>query len=221
MDPLNDHGVGSHQHAVLHDDGCGGGGLHHAGQHGPRADVAAGAHDGPASQHGPHVNHGARADYGADVDDGPHHDDGPLADFYLLPDDRAGLNSGLDALEVQQGHAGVPAVVFHDKVGNLIPAGFQNGAQLRPVTEDGEAVSGAEDLGGAEIHGAGGVDVELDRGFFLRVRDIGNDFLCVHRNLLISKVWERTYMPGSLYRALWEPDTRSCSYAPNRIFCRS
>ena len=148
--------------------------------------MAAGPHRGPSAQHGPHVDHGARAHHRADVDNGPHHNDGPFADFHLLPDDGAGLDTGFYPLQIQQGHAGVPAVVLNDKVGDLLPAGLQNGAQLRPVAEDGEAVLTAEDLGRSKVHGSGGVHIELDRGLLFRVRDIVDDLLCVHKESSIK-----------------------------------
>ena len=76
------------------------------------------------------------------------------------------LSSLAQTYELDEGYAGVPAVVLHHIIADAVPVGLQNGGQLSPVAEDGEAVSAAEDFGGAEIHGAGGVDVELDRGFF-------------------------------------------------------
>ena len=185
MDALDDHGVGADEHAVLHDDRRGGGGLHHTGQHRAGADMAVVTHHGAAAQNRAHIDHGALAHDGADVDDGAHHDDGSFPDLHLLPDDGAGFDTGLDVLHVQQGHAGVPAVVLHHIVGDLVGVGLQNGSQLTPVAENGKAVSAAEYLGGAEVHGARGVDIQFDRGLFLRICDIVDNFLGVHT--LLSK----------------------------------
>ena len=184
MDALNDHRVGADQHAVLHDDRRGGGRLHDARQHRAGTDMAVVTHGGTAAQNGPHVDHGALANDGADVDDCTHHDNSTLADLHLFPDDGPWLDAGLDAFQVQQRHAGVPAVVLHHIVSDLIGIGLQNRGQLHPVAEHREAIPAAEDLGGAKVHRGSGVDIQLHRGLFLRICDIIDNFLGIHHSLL-------------------------------------
>ena len=99
------------------------------------------------------------------------------ADFHLLTNNGAGLNAGLDILHVQQRHTRVAAVILHHTVGDFIGIGLQNGLEFVPVAEHSETVSAAKDLGGAEIHGGGGVDIDLHRGLFLRICDIINNLL--------------------------------------------
>ena len=101
MNALNDHGVGTNQNAVLHNDRGGRGRLHDARQHRAGADVAARTHRGPTAQDGSHVNHGARAHDGANINHRAHHDDRALSNFHLFPDDGTGFNAGWNLPHIQ------------------------------------------------------------------------------------------------------------------------
>ena len=64
---LNDHGVGTDQHIVLHNHRGGGSGLNDPRQYGPGSHMAVLAHGGPATQDGTHIDHGALTHHGTDV----------------------------------------------------------------------------------------------------------------------------------------------------------
>ena len=150
------------------------------------------SHRGPSAQDSPHVDHGAFAHHSTDIEDGPHHDDGTLADLHLLPNDGPGFDPGLEIFQVQQGHAGVPAVVLHHAVGDLLPVVLQDGRQLGPVPKDDAALSLTEHFSGSEVHRSRQVDVNLYWGLLGGICDIVDDFLCIQSH-----------------------------HAPNKIFCRS
>ena len=184
MDALNDHCVGTHQDAVLHDDRRCAGRLDHTCQNGPCANVAVPAHRSPAPQDGPHVDHGARADDCADVDDCAHHNHRIVADLHLLPDDGAGLNAGVDPLAVQQGDGAVAAVALHHQIPDVPSIFLQDRAQLPPVPEDYLAGPLPKDSGRAIADGGVFIDIYFYRRLLLRRANIGDNLLCVHHPLL-------------------------------------
>ena len=189
---LNDHGVGADEHVVLHDDGGGGGRLHHAGQYCACAHVAIFAHGGPAAQHRAHVDHGALADHRTDVDDRAHHDDGVFTDLHLLPDDGARLDAGGDVLQVQHGDGGIAAATLDFHMVKFI--GFQHGLYVLPVAEDNFAALACGELP-AVREGNGGLlpDVDLYRGLFFGGADVFNDFLCVHIAISLFRITQKFY----------------------------
>ena len=180
MDALNDHCVGTHQDAVLHNDGGGACGLDDPGEDRARADVAVLTHCGPSAENGTHVNHGPRTDDRADVDDRAHHNHRAVADGDLLADDRAGLDAGIDVFHVQEGDGAVAAVVLHDKVRDFVRVCLQNGPQVPPIAEDRLTAALAKDLGRTVINGFPLVDIDLYRRLLLRRADVGDDLLCRH-----------------------------------------
>ena len=178
---LDDHGVGTDQHIVFHNDGGSGGWLYHTGQDRTGSYVAVLAHGCPAPQNGTHVDHGALTHHGTDIQNGTHHNDGVFLNGHLLPDEGTGLDTGGDVLQVQHGNGGVAAAVFYFNMGEFLA--FQHRTDVLPVAKDDLAVfSGRELVAVGESHRLLLPDINLDGGLLLRVPDVGNDFFRVHHS---------------------------------------
>ena len=140
------------------------------------------ADNGAAAKHGPHVNHGARANDRTDVDDRAHHDHGIVANFHLVSNDGARLDSGVHVAHVKQRHTGVATVVLNDHVENGVPRRLKRRPNLGPLAKDHD-VARPKDVGtGAKVHmrARSQLDVRLDRRLLWRARNKVNDFLGVH-----------------------------------------